>query len=187
MPFARCGCPSTYGAGGRGAHIRYAVVPCRFGHLLAALTDRGVCAVTLGDPPDDLERALRAEFPFATIEHDASGELTALCRRIVQDAITSALRELPLDVRSSAFQWEVWRQLRSIPAGITCSYQEVAAAIGRPTAVRAVARACASNPVALLIPCHRVVRNDGSLGGYRWGTDRKQATLEAEGRTEGAA
>jgi O-6-methylguanine DNA methyltransferase len=103
----------------------------------------------------------------------------------VTDAQAAA--ELPLDVRGTAFQWEVWRHLRSIPAGTTRSYQEVAKAIGRPTAVRAVAQACASNHVALLIPCHRVVRNDGSLGGYRWGTERKQAILDVERRIAPAA
>jgi AraC family transcriptional regulator of adaptative response/methylated-DNA-[protein]-cysteine methyltransferase len=173
--------PATYGKGGHGATISCSTVDSRLGKLLVAQTERGVCAVTLGDSTAALERALRQEFPRAEI--GPSTERTrALCQRLAAWAAHPATTtlNLPLDVRATAFQWRVWRALRAIPPGQAFSYGEVAAAIGQPTAARAVASACASNPVALVIPCHRVVRADGTPGGYRWGVERKQQLLAAE-------
>jgi AraC family transcriptional regulator of adaptative response/methylated-DNA-[protein]-cysteine methyltransferase len=172
--------PATYGRGGKGAHISFAVVPCSLGFLLVAATDKGICSVALGDSPPLLEAALRAEFPFAQIEVDVPR---------FQPTIASLLRslngqephlDLPLDVQATAFQWRVWQILRDIAAGQTLSYSQVAALINAPQAARAVARACASNPVALIVPCHRVVRGDGSLSGYRWGVERKKRLLDTE-------
>ncbi len=172
--------PATYGKGGRGARIRFATVGCRFGEMLVGQTDRGVCAVTLGGSRDELERALRREYPQAEITA-SDRDLRVTCRQLAEWASRPATTlDLPLDVRATAFQWRVWRALRAIPRGRTFTYAEVAAAIDRPSAVRAVAGACARNPVALVVPCHRVVRADGTPGGYRWGVDRKQAILAAE-------
>ena len=154
--------------------IRYAVVPSRHGRLLAAATSRGVCAVTLGDRPAALERALRAEFPDAYIKADPA--LEPLAERIE----AGRADEVALDLRGTAFQRQVWQELRRIPAGQTRTYTDVANALGRPSAVRAVASACASNHVGLLVPCHRVLRRDGGLGGFRWGIERKRALLDAE-------
>jgi AraC family transcriptional regulator of adaptative response/methylated-DNA-[protein]-cysteine methyltransferase len=172
--------PATYGRGGRGAVIRYAVVPSPLGQLLVAATHRGVCRISLGDGTAPLERDLRAEFPAAAITRD-EGALADWTRRIVRhlEGREPSL-DLPLDIRATAFQQRVWSELRKIPYGNTRSYQAVARAIGRPQAARAVARACASNPVSLAIPCHRVVRGDGTLGGYRWGMERKQRLLNTE-------
>jgi len=169
--------PATYAHGGRGAHIRFTIVPSPLGALLVAATTRGVCRVGLGD---GVEHDFRREFAAATIERD-DGALARAARAILRHLAGRAPHlELPLDVRATAFQRRVWRELLAIPSGVTRSYAEVARAIGRPQATRAVARACASNPVALVIPCHRVVRADGGLGGYRWGDDRKRRLLERE-------
>jgi AraC family transcriptional regulator of adaptative response/methylated-DNA-[protein]-cysteine methyltransferase len=172
--------PATYARGGVGAAIRYTVVPSPLGALLVAATERGVCRISLGDSGLSLERDLRAEFPAATIQKDAG----ALERCVESILSYLAGREphldLPLDIRATAFQQRVWAALRKIPFGATRSYQAIARSIGRPRATRAVARACATNPVALAIPCHRVVREDGELGGYRWGVDRKGALLQME-------
>jgi AraC family transcriptional regulator of adaptative response/methylated-DNA-[protein]-cysteine methyltransferase len=172
--------PAAYRRGGRGATISYTIADCPLGRLLVAGTEKGVCAVRLGDSDQELEAALRSEYPAAQIRRDdkSLGEWVG--------ALVKHLRgkhprlDLPLDVQATAFQWSVWQKLKEIPYGSTRSYSEVARAIGRPTAVRAVARACATNPVALVIPCHRVVREDESLGGYRWGIERKQALLDRE-------
>jgi len=172
--------PATYGRGGRGARIAYATVPCPLGWLLVASTERGICRVAFGDDARDLERALRAEFPAAEIaSHGGTLKrwLAALVAYLEGDA---PHLDLPLDVRATAFQRRVWDELRKIPYGSTRSYGEIARAIGAPRATRAVARACASNPAALVVPCHRVVRGDGELGGYRWGAERKRALLERE-------
>src|SRR5438128_294267 len=177
--------PATYGRGGAGTRIAFAVVPCALGRLLVAATARGICRISLGDDADALERALAAEFPAATIARDDDtlrhwvAEITAHL-----DGRQPTL-ELPLDVRATAFQRRVWEALRKIPYGSTRSYSEVARAVGNAKATRAVARACAANPVAIVVPCHRVVREDGDLGGYRWGVQRKGALLkqEAVGRT----
>ncbi len=172
----------TYRRGGSGATIAYSVVPCPLGYLLVAATERGICAVRLGDSESELEDGLRREFPAARLERD---QATLGCW--VQELLDSLEGnrpplDLPLDVRATAFQRRVWEALRAIPRGFTRSYREVAEAIGQPRAARAVARACAANPVALVVPCHRVVREDGGLGGYRWGIERKRALLELERR-----
>ena len=178
--------PSEYRKGGAGKKIRYAIVECAFGKLLVAATERGVCAIRFGNSRRELETALREEFPQAQVERDEDG-MTAWTAQLLQHLAGRRERiDLPLDIRATAFQRLVWEHLKSIPRGGTESYSEVAAAIGRPSAVRAVARACAANPVAVAIPCHRVVRGDGTMGGYRWGADRKARLLAAE-RASGAS
>ena len=174
--------PATYGRGGRGVNISYTIVPSSMGRLLVAVTERGVCAVRMSDDDAELEKDLREEFPQAQIKRDDSG-LRETVEKILDHLDNSEPRlDLPLDIRASAFQRQVWEKLRSIPYGETVSYADVAKALGKPGAVRAVGRACATNPVALVIPCHRVVREDKSLGGYRWGLDRKKKLLEHERR-----
>src|SRR6185503_12587545 len=153
-----------------------------FGRLLVAATERGVCAITMGKSDSALERALAAEYPAATITA-APGRLATWTRQVLTHLAGHTARlDLPLDIRATAFQWQVWNALADIPRGETRSYAEIAATIGRPRAARAVARACATNPVALAIPCHRVVPAAGGVGGYRWGTSRKQALLAQERR-----
>ena len=172
--------PGTYRDGGRGARVRYALVPTAIGLLLAAATERGLCAVSLGDDAGELEAGLRREYPAASIERDDS-ELQSYIEEVVGQLTGGRPEGNPgLDVKGSTFQWQVWEALRRIPAGETRSYQAIARGLGRPTAARAVARACASNRLALVIPCHRAVREDGELGGYRWGVERKRALLEQE-------
>lgn len=174
--------PAVYRRGGEGLRIRFAIVPSPLGHLLVAATASGVCTVSLGDTDAQLERRLRGEFPRAVVERDGDGSLAELAGRVVAHIRGDGrAHDLPLDVRGTAFQQQVWRALLSIPYGETRSYAEVAAAIGQPTATRAVARACATNPVAVVIPCHRVVRSDGGLGGYAGGVERKERLLEIEG------
>ncbi len=173
--------PSRYQKAGAQAVIRYTVRPCPLGWLLAAATERGLCAVRLGDDAETLEATLYSEFASAEITRQES-ELASWV-----DAIVDYLGghhphlDLPVDVQATAFQQRVWKELQSIPYGETRSYAEVAEAIDNPNAVRAVARACASNSVALVVPCHRVVRSNGDLGGYRWGMERKRKLLEMEG------
>ena len=172
--------PATYSRGGRGVNINYTTVESPLGRLLVAVTERGVCAVRIADNDAELEQDLRTEFPQAQIKRDDS-----LLREPVQKILNHLDHnephlELPLDIRATAFQRQVWEKLRAIPYGQTVSYGEVAKALGKPGAVRAVGRACATNPVALVIPCHRVVREDKSLGGYRWGLERKKKLLERE-------
>jgi AraC family transcriptional regulator of adaptative response/methylated-DNA-[protein]-cysteine methyltransferase len=171
--------PGIYRTGGRGVHISYALVPTAVGHLLAAATERGLCAVMLGDEGSKLEAALREEFPAAEIERN-DGELKRYTETVVEGLLGDEGKALPLDVRGTSFQWQVWKALRRIPPGETRSYQAIAQELGRPTAARAVARACASNRLALVVPCHRAVRETGELGGYRWGSDRKKQILEQE-------
>ena len=172
--------PATYGKGGRGATISYAIVKCSLGGLLVATTSKGVCSVKLGDSESTLEADLRREFPAAEFQRDEK-RLSEAIRAVVDHLEGRAPNiDLPLDIQATAFQRQVWQQLRAIPAGQTSSYSEVARAIGQQKAVRAVARACATNPVALVIPCHRVIREDKSFGGYRWGLDRKKRLLETE-------
>lgn len=175
--------PATYQRGGAGTHIDYVVARTSLGNLLVAATERGVCAVTLGDDTAKLEAALTAEYPAAARERVTapSSALGSWVAEIV--ACLDGERpgtDIPLDLQASAFQWKVWRELQKIPAGETRSYTQVAAAIGSPKAVRAVAGACARNRVALVIPCHRVVRQNGGLGGYRWGLERKRQLIERE-------
>lgn len=172
--------PGAYQRGGRGLSIRYAVASSFLGRVLVAATDRGICAVSLGASDRALERALCAEFPNAEIARDAG--LAARARAVVRGIDgRGAAPAFALDLRGTDFQRRVWNALRRIPRGETRTYREVAEAAGRPSAVRAVARACAANKIALLVPCHRVVRGDGGLGGYRWGAGRKAKLLEREG------
>ena len=172
--------PSRYRAGGADTEIRFALGLCSLGSILVASSARGVCAIALGDEPELLLRELQDRFPNAQlIGGDSAFE--QLVAQVVGFIEAPALGlDLPLDVRGSAFQQRVWQALRDIPAGHTLSYSELARRIGAPKAARAVAGACAANPLALAIPCHRVVRSDGALSGYRWGVARKRALLERE-------
>ncbi len=172
--------PSAYRAGGANTAIRFAIGQCALGAILVAASDRGVCAIFLGDDPDALARELQDRFPRAElIGGDADFEQRVA--KVVGFVENPALGlELPLDVRGTAFQQRVWQALVAIPPGETVSYSELARRIGAPKAVRAVAQACAANTLAVAIPCHRVVRNDGALAGYRWGVERKRALLERE-------
>ncbi len=172
--------PATYRRGGAGIEIGYTVVACPLGWLLVAGTERGICAVSLGDSAVLLEETLRSDYPAAEVKRD--DEALGGAVGIILDYLKGEQPhlELPLDVRATAFQRRVWQELQAIPYGETRSYSEIAAAVGNPKGARAVARACASNQAALIIPCHRVVREDGDLGGYRWGMERKQALLERE-------
>jgi AraC family transcriptional regulator of adaptative response/methylated-DNA-[protein]-cysteine methyltransferase len=175
--------PTAYRAGGERTRIRFAVGQCALGAILVAHSERGVCAILLGDDPEPLLHDLQDRFPKAElIAGDAAFE--ALVATVVGfvDAPATGL-DLPLDICGTAFQQRVWRALRAIPAGRTVSYTEVARMIGAPSAVRAVATACAANAIAVAIPCHRVVRNDGGLSGYRWGIERKRALIDAEACT----
>lgn len=172
--------PSAYRRGGDGLSLRFTIVDSPLGRLLVAATARGVCSVALADSDAELERALSLEYPAATIAKD-DGSLGRWAQAIVARVKGRASEpQLPIDVRATAFQWQVWNALAAIPYGETRSYAEVAAAIGRPTAARAVARACATNPVAIVIPCHRVVPSAGGFGGYRWGVVRKKQLLVRE-------
>ena len=172
--------PTAYRAGGAHTEIRFAIGQCSLGAILVARSDRGVCAILLGDDADALARELQDRFPNATfIGGDA--EFETLVAKVVGFVEAPRLGlELPLDVRGTAFQQRVWQALRAIPAGQTVSYADLAERIGAPTAVRAVAQACGANPLAVAIPCHRVVRSDGGLSGYRWGVQRKRALLDRE-------
>ena len=175
--------PSALRAGGAGETIRHALVDSSLGRLLVAWTNRGVCAVALGENDEALLADLAARFPAATLVTDAgerAGDGVELVQHVVDRVEGVPGPELLLDVRGTAFQEKVWRALRSIPVGTTASYAEVARSIDEPRASRAVARACGANPVAVLVPCHRVVRADGSPSGYRWGAERKLALLERE-------
>jgi AraC family transcriptional regulator of adaptative response/methylated-DNA-[protein]-cysteine methyltransferase len=173
--------PGAYRRRGTGVTIHYTAVPTSLGLLLVAVTERGVCSVSLGDDETALVDALRAEYPQAELARttDANDRLVDAVVAHVEGKASAD--DLPLDIRATAFQWQVWRALQRIPEGATRSYRAVAEELGRPTAARAVARACASNRVAVLIPCHRVVRGNGALGGYRWGIARKAALLAREG------
>jgi AraC family transcriptional regulator of adaptative response/methylated-DNA-[protein]-cysteine methyltransferase len=172
--------PGEYRSGGRGMKLGYTIVASPLGRLLVAATERGVSAVCIGDSDAKLTAALREEYPAAEIV-SGSEHLAQWTRDIVRH-LQGALPhlDLPVDIRATAFQWRVWQELRRIPRGATRSYGEVARRIGRPRAVRAVARACATNPVAIVIPCHRVVRADREPGGYRWGAQRKRELLARE-------
>ncbi len=168
-------------------NILFTIVDCRLGRLLVAATERGVCSVQFGDSDDELAKALTSEYPSATMTRDElqlKDHVAAILEHI--DGGQPSL-SLPLDVQATAFQLRVWEELRRIPYGATRSYREVATSLGQPSATRAVARACATNPVALVTPCHRVVRSDGSLSGYRWGLERKQALLDRERETAGSS
>jgi AraC family transcriptional regulator of adaptative response/methylated-DNA-[protein]-cysteine methyltransferase len=172
--------PGTYRRGGAGATVNFAIVPSALGRLLVAATPRGLCAVRFGDNATELERGLREELPAATIVRDDAALQPYLQPLLANLRGEHTTVDLPLDVRATAFQKKVWDALRRIPSGETRSYSEVASEIGSPMAVRAVARACATNPVAIAVPCHRVVRSDGELAGYRWGIARKKRLLQRE-------
>jgi AraC family transcriptional regulator of adaptative response/methylated-DNA-[protein]-cysteine methyltransferase len=172
--------PGKYKNGGNGERIVFTIIETPYGDLLVAATRNGVCSVKFGSVGTDLTEMLREEFPRAEIAVD-TGELSSWVSMIQNyfDGYSGSL-DIPLDLQASAFRHRVWEELRRIPFGETRSYSQVAEAIGQPTAVRAVASACAANPVALVTPCHRVIHSDGSISGYRWGFERKQALLEAE-------
>ena len=172
--------PSTYKKKGEGMTIFYSVQPCPLGQLLVAVTERGICKISLGDSASALIADMEAEFAQAERIPDDEGLGYWVEKIIAYLEGRQPQLDLPLDVRATAFQIKVWQQLQRIPVGETRSYSEIAAAVGQPRASRAVANACASNPVALVIPCHRIIRKDKSLGGYRWGIERKQALLERE-------
>lgn len=172
--------PTDYRRGGRNADIRFAIGQCSLGAILVAQSERGICAITLGDDPDVLARHLQDQFPNAQFIGDDAA-FAKLVAQVVGFIEAPALGlELPLDVQGTAFQERVWQALRAIKPGETVSYTDLAIRIGAPKAVRAVAGACAANKLAVAIPCHRVVRNDGALSGYRWGVERKRALLERE-------
>jgi AraC family transcriptional regulator, regulatory protein of adaptative response / methylated-DNA-[protein]-cysteine methyltransferase len=172
--------PDKYRRGAIAAPIRYTITDSPLGRMMIAATDKGVCSIQFADTDDELEHGLRHEFPFAVRRRDDAALETwkqNVLHQIQGERLNSSL---PLDIQATAFQRRVWTYLQSIPAGATRSYAQVAKAIGQPTATRAVARACATNPVAVAIPCHRIVRTDGAMGGYRWGMERKKALLELE-------
>jgi len=172
--------PDKYRRGAIASTIRYTFVASPLGRMLVAATDKGICSIKFGESDEELGEGLKREFPFATRKRDEAAMkswTSTLLRQLAGHKLNQAL---PLDIQATAFQRKVWSYLQTLPVGATRSYQEVAKAIGRPTAARAVARACATNPVAVAVPCHRVVREDGGLGGYRWGLERKRALLEAE-------
>jgi AraC family transcriptional regulator, regulatory protein of adaptative response / methylated-DNA-[protein]-cysteine methyltransferase len=172
--------PSDFRDGGRNAEIRFAIGQCSLGAILVACSALGVCAILLGDDAETLAHDLQDQFPRATLIGDDAG-FDGLVAKVVGFVEAPGLGlDLPLDVRGTAFQQRVWEALRKIPSGVTASYSDIASYIGSPKAVRAVAQACAANSLAVAIPCHRVVRNDGALSGYRWGVDRKRALLDRE-------
>jgi len=173
--------PSRYRKHGAGVTIRYTIAPSPIGQMLLAATERGICSIQFGDSTATLEGRLRAEYPQAEISR-SDRKLMDQVRAIREIIDGHSSRSLPLDIQATAFQRRVWEELKAIPRGATKSYSEVAADIGQPKATRAVARACATNPVAIAIPCHRVVRQDGAMGGYRWGVDRKKKLLALEAR-----
>ena len=172
--------PAAYRRGGKGMVISFTIVNCPLGRMLLAATERGISALTLGDSDSVLEAALIAEYPHAQIHRDDARFATWV------KALDHHLRgneprlDLPLDLQATAFQRRVWKELQRIPYGETRTYSQVARSIGKPRAIRAVARACATNPVSIIVPCHRVIREDGSLAGYRWGLSRKAALLRQE-------
>jgi AraC family transcriptional regulator of adaptative response/methylated-DNA-[protein]-cysteine methyltransferase len=176
---------SSYRRGGAGMKIGFTTFASPIGHVLVAATDNGVCAVKIGDSASVLAQDLRREYPAADIEPEQKprSEWTrAIAKHLRGDGPSL---DLPIDVRATAFQWKVWRALQRIPYGETRAYAEVASSIGKPKAVRAVARACATNPVAIVVPCHRVVPSAGGVGGYRWGAQRKEKLLTTEARNSG--
>jgi AraC family transcriptional regulator of adaptative response/methylated-DNA-[protein]-cysteine methyltransferase len=174
--------PATYRRGGCGMKISYTISDCSLGRVLVATTERGISGVSLGDNDAQLAAELRKEYPKAEIRRSVN-ETSRWVRAIVRNLAGSQPQlDLPTDVVATAFQRRVWEALRSIPSGETRTYSEVARSIGQPSATRAVARACATNPTAVVVPCHRVIRSDGSLGGYRWGLQRKKLLLDEERR-----
>ena len=172
--------PKIFRSGGRGERIRFAIAECSLGPILVAVSEKGVCAVLIGDDPDALARDLQDQFPRAHLVGEDRGFERTVARVIGFVEAPRIGLDLPLDVRGTAFQQRVWQALQKIPLGSTATYTEIARRIGRPKAVRAVAQACAANAIAVAIPCHRVVRRDGALSGYRWGVERKRILLKRE-------
>jgi AraC family transcriptional regulator of adaptative response/methylated-DNA-[protein]-cysteine methyltransferase len=183
-PYAKLGMrPSTYRSKGRGMHIRYSIHNCRLGRLLVAGTGKGVCAVSIGDSESILEASLRTEYSSARIVRTDTSNLGSWVNRILaylEGGKVVPLDALPLDIRATSFEYRVWRELQAIPYGATCSYSDIARKISHPKSARAVANACAKNPVPLVVPCHRVVCSDGSLGGYGFGVERKASLIQRE-------
>jgi AraC family transcriptional regulator of adaptative response/methylated-DNA-[protein]-cysteine methyltransferase len=176
--------PRQFRKVGEGITLRFGVADCSLGHILVAASTRGIAAILLGDHPEELVRELAARFAKAVLI-GGDAEFEAMVARVVRFVEAPRLGlDLPLDVRGTAFQQRVWQALSAVPPGTTVSYREIAESLGTPKAVRAVAGACAANPLAVAIPCHRVVRADGALSGYRWGVNRKQALLEKEKESE---
>lgn len=172
--------PSAFRAGGRGATIRFAVGQCTLGAILVAASQWGICTISLGDDPQILLESLQDRFPNATLV-GADPEFEKTVAQVIAHVDgPSGTLDLPLDIQGTAFQQRVWQELREIPCGQTRTYTQIAQSLGRPRAIRAVARACASNQIAIAIPCHRVIRTDGALSGYRWGIDRKAKLIAAE-------
>jgi AraC family transcriptional regulator, regulatory protein of adaptative response / methylated-DNA-[protein]-cysteine methyltransferase len=179
--------PSMYRQGGRHTDINFAVGQCSLGAILVACSDKGVCAITLGDDPEELLRGLQDRFPNANLI-GADSRFEQLIARVVGFVEAPQIGlDLPLDLRGTAFQQRVWQVLRKIPPGQTATYADIARRIAEPKAVRAVAKACAANNIAVAIPCHRVIRTDGSLSGYRWGVERKRDLLDKEARDRGSS
>jgi AraC family transcriptional regulator of adaptative response/methylated-DNA-[protein]-cysteine methyltransferase len=172
--------PTSYRAGGANTEIRFAIGECSLGSILVAHSGRGVCAILLGDDPEKLLKELQDRFPRATLIGGDRNFEKLVARVVGFVEAPSTELDLPLDIRGTAFQQRVWQALRRIPAGSTRSYSEIAKKIGAPKSIRAVAQACAANSIAVAIPCHRVVRNDGGLSGYRWGIERKRELLARE-------
>ncbi len=174
--------PGAFRAGGAGEEIACVIAPCTLGYVLVAQSGKGVCAILLGDEPDALREALSEQLPHAEIREGADDFASTTSAVVALVDAPSGSFDLPLDIRGTAFQRRVWEALQQVPPGATATYTEIAEAIGAPRAVRAVASACAANRLAVAIPCHRVVRSDGGLSGYRWGPARKRALLEKEQR-----
>ena len=172
--------PAKYRRGAIAAPIRYTCADSPLGRILIAATDKGICSIQFADSDEELEQGLKQEFPFASRRRDDEGMAELSATLMQQMRGLESAKSLPLDIQATAFQRRVWSCLQSIGFGETRSYSDVAKSIKQPSAVRAVAHACASNPVAIAIPCHRVVRSNGDLGGYRWGLDRKKALLDME-------
>ena len=172
--------PATYRQGGAGMQINYTIVDSPLGRLLVAATSRGVSALYFGESNANLEAALKKEYPRAELARDRNGLEASVGKILAHLRGREPHRDLPTDVQATAFQRRVWEELQRIPYGSTKSYTEVARAIGKPKAIRAVARACATNPVSIVVPCHRVVREDGNLAGYRWGLERKKTLISRE-------
>jgi AraC family transcriptional regulator of adaptative response/methylated-DNA-[protein]-cysteine methyltransferase len=174
--------PRTYKNGGPGLRIRVAITNSSLGWVLVAATDRGICSIDLGDKPQSLLEGLRLRFPKAEVCQDDSGFADWVSRVVAFIEAPASGLDVPLDIQGTAFQQRVWKALQGIPPGSTKSYAEIAAQIGKPTATRAVGQACAANRLAVVVPCHRAVRSDEGLGGYRWGRERKQQLLEREAK-----
>lgn len=179
--------PTEFRDGGNKAAIYFAVGQCSMGNILAAQTERGVCAILMGDDPEQLVRDLQDRFPKATLVGDTPEYADLMARVVGLVENPNSGFGLPLDIRGTAFQRQVWNALQQIPPGTTATYTEIANKLGMPKAVRAVAQACGANSLAIAIPCHRVIRNDGALAGYRWGVERKRTLLQKEKRERDTA